>query len=219
MDNKTIRLINLRKLLKETKTAASLALAANTSPAYLSQILSNRTKGHIGDKLARKLEIAAKKPCGWLDSLHECDVEYPHLISNISKNKPILQLENVLQWLTNASTTIQAEIETQAFFYVEMQGNTMMSQLHIASSICPGDILMIHPQVKPDLGDTVLVKINHSAKIRVLSNDGNELILQPLNPQYPIAPFSEETQILGVVLEIRRKIKHFHNTAPHQPSA
>lgn len=204
MDNKTIRLINLRKLLKETKTAASLAFAANTSPAYLSQILSNRTKGHIGDKLARRLEAAGKKPIGWLDLLHEGGEENSSLVA---KNKPILHWDNIVQWLTSESTITNAEIISNPIFWVEMQGNAMMSSLHIASSICPGDMMMIHPGLKPEVGDAVLVKINNSVKIRVLTNDGNELILQALNPQYSIMLYTNETQILGVVLEIRRQMR------------
>lgn len=70
LDSKEIRRRNLIALISETGTAAALADAAQTSPAYLSQILSVKTKAHIGDALARKLETAARKPRGWMDTLH-----------------------------------------------------------------------------------------------------------------------------------------------------
>ncbi len=209
MENKQIRLINLRKLLKEAKSAASLATAANTSPAYLSQILSQKTKGKIGDKLARKLEEALGKPKGWLDSLHENEEVHP----STSKIIPIIEIDKVVQWCGERKgivkkamnpTAITHEKENKDIFCIEMQGDAMISALNIASSICPGDKVIIDAKIEATSGDIVLVKINDSIKIRQLAKDGNELILQPFNPQYPIIPFTDDIEVLGVVAEIRR---------------
>lgn len=70
LDSKQIRRRNLLLLIAEARTAAALAEAAQTSAAYLSQILSAKTKAHVGDALARKLEAAARKPRGWMDVVH-----------------------------------------------------------------------------------------------------------------------------------------------------
>lgn len=70
LDSKEIRRQNLRALIAEQGTAASLAEKAQTSAAYISQILSQKTKAFVGDALARKLESATKKPRGWMDTLH-----------------------------------------------------------------------------------------------------------------------------------------------------
>ncbi len=197
MDNKAIRLLNLRKLLKETKTATSLAFAANTSPAYLSQILSNRTKGKIGDKLARKLEAALDKPVGWLDLVHE-DHDNAQKQASSHIPAPLLTIDN-----------IQALNIPEKIFCLKMEGSAMISSLHIAQSICPGDLLIIHTDIQAELGDMVLVRIKDSLKIRLLNKDGNELILQPLNPQYAISRRDPETQILGVITEVRRPLRGF----------
>lgn len=70
LDSKEIRRRNLLVLISEAGTAAALAEAAQTSAAYLSQILSVKTKAHLGDALARKLEAAMRKPHGWMDTVH-----------------------------------------------------------------------------------------------------------------------------------------------------
>lgn len=209
MENKQIRLINLRMLLKEAKSAASLAVAANTSPAYLSQILSNKAKGRIGDKLARKLEEALGKPRGWLDVLHETAIH-----ASAVKFIPLLEINAAMRWYGDDKGTSEKAMnltndntETKQIFCIEMQGDSMVSALNIASSICPGDRVIIDTTLEPSLGDIVLVKINNSIKIRQLAEDGNERILQSFNPQYPIVPFSDELQILGVVSEIRRVMR------------
>lgn len=75
MDIKEIRRANLRLLIVEFGTQAKLAVASGTEAAYISQILSDKTKREIGDDLARRLEKASKKPHGWLDHSH---TEEPH---------------------------------------------------------------------------------------------------------------------------------------------
>lgn len=71
VDIREIRQKNLGLLLKEFDTAAALAKAADTDPAYISQIRSKKTKREIGDSLARRLEKAGKKERGWLDHSHD----------------------------------------------------------------------------------------------------------------------------------------------------
>jgi SOS-response transcriptional repressor LexA len=223
MENKQIRLINLRRLLKEAKSAASLAIAANTSPAYLSQILSNKTKGRIGDKLARKLEEALGKPRGWLDVLHE-NANAIH--ASVVKFIPIIELDTAMQWCGDgkgisekAMNLTDTNTENKQIFCIEMQGDSMVSAFNIASSICPGDRVIIDTTLEPSLGDIVLVKMNNSIKIRQLAADGNERILQPFNPQYSIIPYTDEVQVLGVVAEIRRIMHKNQKIGPNQSFA
>lgn len=223
MENKQIRLINLRRLLKEAKSAASLAIAANTSPAYLSQILSNKAKGRIGDKLARKLEEALGKPRGWLDVLHET----ANAINAPAVNFiPIIEIHTAIQWCGDSKGISEKAMnftdhntETKPIFCIEMQGDSMVSALNIASSICPGDRVIIDTTLEPSLGDIVLIKLNNSIKIRQLAADGNERILQSFNPQYPIIPFSDEVQVLGVVSEIRRIMHKNQKISQNQNSS
>lgn len=213
-ESREIRLLNLRKLLKEMKTAAALASAANTSPAYISQILSSKTKGSIGNKLARRLEIAVGKPKGWLDTLHAEDLPGKTALS--VKHIPCIEFGGILewclgkQWMPKKTISTIAEIDQlngENVFCLEMTGDAMMSAVDVASSICEGDIAIVSQTIRPSFGDIVLVKIKNTVKVRQLAKDGDEQILKAFNPQYPIIPFTQQTKILGVIIEIRRKLK------------
>ena len=214
MENKEIRLINLRRLLAEAKTAASLAYAANTSPSYISQILSQKTKGSIGNKLARRLEAAAGKAKGWLDTIHHDEEQLP---KQAQQCIPIIELDKIFEWCQGkrwmANKVISAIADEEHIFgkntfSITMTGDAMRSTVDISASICHGDIVIIDPDLEASYGDILLVKIKQSAKIRQWAKDGDELILKALNPQYPIIPFSAATKILGVVVEIRRNMKN-----------
>jgi len=74
--NDEIRRENLEVAIKRFGSAAKLAEAANTSPAYLSQI-RNRTPDSktgtpkmMGDAMARRIEAALGEPDGWMDRSH-----------------------------------------------------------------------------------------------------------------------------------------------------
>lgn len=74
--NDEIRRENLEVAIKRMGSAAKLAEAANTSPAYLSQI-RNRTPDSktgtpkmMGDAMARRIEAAIGEPHGWMDRSH-----------------------------------------------------------------------------------------------------------------------------------------------------
>jgi len=214
MENKEIRLINLKQLLTEAKTAAALAYAANTSPSYISQILSQKTKGSIGNKLARRLELAAGKSKGWLDTIHDPEDEQRSSIS--IKNTPFVEFDKILEWYDdkkiipkNLNIPPGAPTEknpSENIFQIAMCGDSMMSPFDIGYSICPGDTVIIDRNIEPILGDIVLVKIKKSVKIRRLIKDGDESILKALNQQYPVIPLSDQIKIMGVVIEIRRKL-------------
>ena len=74
--NDEVRRQNLEVAISRAGTAAKLAEAAKTSPAYLSQI-KNRTPDSksgtpktMGDDMARRIEAAIGEREGWIDTLH-----------------------------------------------------------------------------------------------------------------------------------------------------
>ncbi|AOY93809.1 hypothetical protein BKK79_19890 [Cupriavidus sp. USMAA2-4] len=71
MDAQEIRRARLKELLDSLGRGgkARLAEMAGTSPAYISQITSERTKANVGSDLARRIEKAFGKPHGWMDRL------------------------------------------------------------------------------------------------------------------------------------------------------
>lgn len=75
---KEIRLRNLLLLIERSgMSKGALALKIETSPAYISQILSTKSKRSMGDFVARNIEIAFNMPKGWMDSLHSPDEPWP----------------------------------------------------------------------------------------------------------------------------------------------
>lgn len=71
MTIKEIRLYNLQRLLQQSGlTKSAFAAKINTSPAYISQILSSRTQRAMGEQIARSIESVYGKETGWMDVLH-----------------------------------------------------------------------------------------------------------------------------------------------------
>ncbi|WP_051975390.1 hypothetical protein [Cupriavidus necator] len=69
MDIHEIRRAHLRELTRERGSKAKLAKLSESSPAYISQVLSETTKANVGDDLARRIERAYGKPRGWMDQI------------------------------------------------------------------------------------------------------------------------------------------------------
>jgi len=80
MDAKEIRLRNLRELVAEAGGQRKLAARTGVNPAYLSQILSARTRRRMGDDVARRLEQGMKMPHGWMDVVHEGPAARPYRV-------------------------------------------------------------------------------------------------------------------------------------------
>lgn len=82
MSIKSIRLTNLRHLVKEFGTIAAVANLSDTSENYLTQVLnehklpSGNTRG-IGNAVAQKLEHGCGKYPDWMDTNHSQAVPQP----------------------------------------------------------------------------------------------------------------------------------------------
>ena len=76
MDVRIVRKANLALLASEAGSVAALAEKVDSSEKTLKQILAGTplpsgTPRSVGHGLARRLEIACKKPLGWMDEAHE----------------------------------------------------------------------------------------------------------------------------------------------------
>ena len=70
MDVREIRRENLAELVRAHRGNKALADAIDTDPAYISQLLSTKTKADMGHSLARRIEQALDLPGGWMDQGH-----------------------------------------------------------------------------------------------------------------------------------------------------
>ena len=73
MDISEIRRSNLHTLVLRYGGQAKLGELIDTDPAYISQILSPRTRANMGNRFARKVEDMLNLERGWMDQPHETD--------------------------------------------------------------------------------------------------------------------------------------------------
>lgn len=75
MDGKDIKEIRRENLKYVTdnlaKNKQTFADQIETSPSYLSQMLSEKTAANIGDDLSRRIEMAFNLGHGWMDRAHD----------------------------------------------------------------------------------------------------------------------------------------------------
>lgn len=69
-DIKQIRRSNMRELIGREPSKAAFARKVGTDPAYISQLLSDKTRAEIGDAFARNVEKTYELPHGWMDNVH-----------------------------------------------------------------------------------------------------------------------------------------------------
>ena len=77
----------------------------------------------------------------------------------------------------------------------------------INAGILPGDVAIVRQQPTANSGDIVVALIGDEATVKRLRIKKNRIELHPENPDFdPIVPEPEELIILGIVIEIRRKM-------------
>lgn len=176
LDSKEIRRRNLRTLIKEQGTATALAEKAQTSAAYISQILSPKTKAFVGDALARRLEGAMHKPHGWMDTLH-------YEVGVSSKQEPRQTMADYVTGVFSAAgLRLSREVpivatladgpdgylneapHAQALEYVSFpaqDGESYALRVRgdmLRPRIKNGEFVILEPTVKAHAGDDVVVK-------------------------------------------------------------
>ena len=213
MESKKIRLKNLQNLLTETGTAVALAKAAGTSPVYLSQILSQKTKAKIGDKLARKLEHATGKPKGWLDAIHNADEISGNKSSLLSRLPLLLATSEIEAWIALPQISTPAKIQTHLIqknlsektFLFEVTGHTMINPYNASESLIPRELVFVDPTLSPQTGQLVLAKFaEHDIRIRQYQEDGLNKFLCAFDPRIPIQSLNGGIIIIGTIIATYR---------------
>ena len=107
-----IRRANLERKLKETGSSlADFAKRTQVSAIYLTQVLSDRTQRHMGDKVARRIESKLDLPEGWFDMTNAPASDLSELAVHIAAKFD--QLPELLQ------EKIAAEIDTLHRFHAD----------------------------------------------------------------------------------------------------
>ena len=220
---KETRVANLQLLREQAGTLVALAQIAETSPAYLGQIL-NGMRG-LGDALARKLETRCGKPLGWMDTDHSAgEKERPSFDENVVPAAPALRPIPVISSVqAGALRDMDSPYPPGAgyayeytdqdlskwAFALDVEGISMMPEFR------PGDRIIIEPEIAPNPGDFVIARNGTDQatfkkyRPRGIDATGNMVFeLVPLNDDYPtLRSDTEHLTVIGVMTEHRKKYR------------
>lgn len=214
----TIRLGNLELLIKEARSAANLARAANTNSSYLSQVrhqipTRKGTPRAIGDDLAQRLEKAMKKPHGWMDKPNTHEEDSGPLPTNGKLTGNSVDLYPLIPWkLVDRWKDVALQQDTRASFDcmpcpIGCSPTTFVLQVQGASMeprFQEGDLIFVDPAVPVQSGQYVILQLNKTSGItfRQLILEGEKQYLKALNPDWPnrIVEAEPETVICGTVV-------------------
>lgn len=87
-------------------------------------------------------------------------------------------------------------------FLVKVYGESM-----IEAGILPGDLVLVDRSLSPKNGDIVVAEVDGEWTMKYFRKQGEEIILAPANPNYPLIKPRESFNIFGVVVGVVRKYK------------
>jgi len=141
------------------------------------------------------------------DSLNEFNIKSLKIpiLGTIPAGIPIEAIEDILGFEELDPDMVQNGHE---YFGLKIKGNSMFP------TYMDGDVIIVQKQDSAESGDDAVVIVNgDDATFKRITITDDSVILKPLNPEYePLFFTKEQAQklpvcILGVAVEIRRKIK------------
>lgn len=165
VDIKQIRRSNMLTLIKTEKTKAAFARKVGTDPAYISQILSAKTKAEVGNDLARGIEVAYLLPYGWMDSTRNDHPLRPAGAKLAYAANRVWVVGNGQGGLPDriwtdgdipiGASDKYAEVasDDEHAFIVCVRGDSMIPRYQ------PGEYALVEPATQPDIEDDVLVRL------------------------------------------------------------
>ncbi len=92
--------------------------------------------------------------------------------------------------------------EEEELFALRVKGQSMTG-----AGILPGDVVLVRRQPTAESGEIVVARVGDEATVKRLRLQRGRAELHPENPAFaPLVPDPAELQILGVVIELRRKL-------------
>lgn len=97
---------------------------------------------------------------------------------------------------------VESRFADDELFALTVRGDSM-----IDAGILSGDTVVVRRQASASSGDVVVAMVDDEATVKTLRKRGRRIELHPANPAYePIVPAPAEVRILGLVIELRRRI-------------
>ena len=98
--------------------------------------------------------------------------------------------------------SVERRAGASELFALRVRGESMRD-----AGIFPGDVVVVRRQPSAESGEIVVALVDDEATVKVLRRRGRRLVLDPANPAFaPIEPPPEALQILGRVVELRRRL-------------
>lgn len=121
------------------------------------------------------------------------------VMGTVQAGNPQLAVEDPFEFLPFRSKYPEKEL-----FALKVRGESMTG-----AGILPGDYVIVHKQEDANIGQIVVAMMgDEEATVKVLKFRNNQRELHPANKDYPILVQTPKRKlnILGVVLEVRRKV-------------
>lgn len=214
----SIRLTNLRALIKSAGGPAEAARKLDMNDSQLSQIAGKNPIRNVGTSLARRIEKAFRKPEGWLDVAHsQMLLPQPRTDHNVSPARDLQREVPLISWVQAGDwnnlvdnfspgdaerwVATYAKVSKHAFA-LRIVGDSMTNPSG-APSFPEGTIIIVDPERAAQPGKFVVVRQNSDTEctFKQLVRDAGKHYLKPLNPRYPLLEMLSDAVIAGVLVQ------------------
>lgn len=209
MDVRHTRRANLALLVERFHGNKPLAEAVDTDPAYISQMLSSRTKANMGHNFARRVEAALGLPDGWMDQPHDAGHGVAEPAGEYHTPTREVRVYPLISWVQAGDWTDIAADSAQDWYpcgvrcgprtYVlRVQGHSMEPRF------TDNELIFVDPDVEARHGSFVVVRLDdeNQATFKQLVIEGGRRYLRALNDRWPspIIEINGNATLCGVVV-------------------
>ena len=218
----SIRRANLLALITASGLSdKAFGKSVGIAPGFLSQLKMGQDTGgrNIGNKLARKIELAAGKPAGWMDvsqsRRNQRDYVKEDALSQPSVGAavqirgfvPLISWVQAGNWHEAIDNFAPGDGEDTLPCPVPHSANTFALQVSgesMADEYPEGYIIFVDPNVQPTHRDDVVVRLlpENEVTFKRYMLDGGRPYLKAMNKNWPnpIIPIDGDAEICGVVV-------------------
>ena len=196
MSIKNIRRDNMRFLIKKAGTQLDFSRKVGTSAAYVSQVLSEKSRGDVGDKFAHAIEDAYELPRGWLDEDRGGGRSRPGVpVLSDEQVKTVGEASYISSNADHEFIATNSDVGSRTFAY-KMNSDEMSPIIPAAA------ILICEPDLESTPGDIAIITAAGGVFVRrIQKNIDGSIMLKPENLRYPVSVLSDDMKIIAIVRE------------------
>lgn len=222
MDIQDVRRRNLGAIIEYRfeGNVSALARAVDKVPSQILDVLSSRKA--FGERLARKLEGLLQIPQMTLDNINVYVSEDGSKIAveggqntvtgpDVKGKAPLISWVSAGRYCSTVDLNEPGIAEDWIDTTVPVKKHTYALRV-VGDSMEPlfpeGTIIIVEPELEATPGDYVIARNDqHEATFKQLIKDGPDWFLSPLNPRYPLKPFTDKDEICGVIRSAERRFR------------